>query len=997
MIRLKKIFTLLTVVMMLICLLSISAFAASDFSDMPAEGYWSTQALKAAVGNGLLGGYDGQLMPKDNLTRAQMAAIISRAFGATEKADISAYTDVLENAWYSSDIATAVQMKLFMGSSATTMEPEKAITRQEAFAVLARALKLPAGSASQLGEFSDSSSIETWAAEPISALLKAEYIHGSDGRLRPTDTITREEFAQVMYNVLGTYCSSAGTYTEVERGNVMVNTDGVTLQNLTISGDLIIGEGVGNGNIYLDSVTITGRVVVRSGGENSIHVQNNSSVGSIIIAKTDSGNVRIVAEDGCSVEIVVIDDGKDDVILEGGFDSVSVTSDTHIVLREADIEDLTMTAQNSSVTLESGSITSAQIGAGATGSNLEVAKGATVTKIESAAANANITGSGTVKEALISGDNTTISTQNTALAVAAGTSGVTENGNAVAGGAETTTGSGASLGGNSGGSSPSYYTASVSTVAELESALSATHAKAIRITDSFTLSGGEESTKFVLHKPVTVVSGATLTVGGNMNLCVENTLTNNGTIVLEGEMESAQVDESYTGTIYPNNGQMVVSDGGIVINNDTITIEGASCSSIRQELLLDENGDPVLDDDNNPVYINVQGPNGGLFCVKGGTINNYGTITAEQGDMTADPDDGDNRYWGGYLEVGNAGTLNNDSNATVNFSGAILYIWAEEDEALFLNSGILNVTDGIVQIGDGGTLEVTSTGSLVNSSDAFCIGEYEYDDETKTEYITVATFLVCGSVTNSGTINISQPGSNALVILDTGSVTNNGTITNNGRINVMGALDTEGGTITNNGHFFVQYTEDVADIIGKANISGTNPLQFLAFDETDLSMAMTLGYTDIIISDEIVLSQSMIIPNGTKLTIDEGCSLQVPLTLELTNNGSIYLALCELAADEADQLQAELCIEGILNNTDTGDIQIAAVYDESENYSGGESVLWVTSDGVVTNSGSITNYGRITNIGSFTTTGTVTNAGHFFNLGSITGIISGEAVIVPEE
>ena len=59
-----------------------SAFAAvpSDFSDFPND--WSTQAMTEAVENGLLGGVsDGVIAPSGLLTRAQMAAIINRAFG----------------------------------------------------------------------------------------------------------------------------------------------------------------------------------------------------------------------------------------------------------------------------------------------------------------------------------------------------------------------------------------------------------------------------------------------------------------------------------------------------------------------------------------------------------------------------------------------------------------------------------------------------------------------------------------------------------------------------------------------------------------------------------------------------------------------------------------------------------------------------------------------------------------------------------------------------
>ncbi|MEG2148719.1 MAG: S-layer homology domain-containing protein, partial [Clostridiales bacterium] len=91
----KHLLALLTMIFAL-CLISTSVFAAEApvFSDMPEKDYWSYNALTNAVDNDLLKGYEGKLLPKDSLTRAEMASILVRAYGGTEEADISAYTDV---------------------------------------------------------------------------------------------------------------------------------------------------------------------------------------------------------------------------------------------------------------------------------------------------------------------------------------------------------------------------------------------------------------------------------------------------------------------------------------------------------------------------------------------------------------------------------------------------------------------------------------------------------------------------------------------------------------------------------------------------------------------------------------------------------------------------------------------------------------------------------------------------------------------------------------
>jgi len=970
----KKFLTILITICLVLSIFPLLALAETDFTDLPEGAYG--QALQKAVDNGLLVGENNKIMPKEPLTRAQMAAVISRAFGAQEKGNISAFTDVTEGAWYYSAMQVAFQMGVYQGQGQKLL-PNAYITREQAFAVIARALKLdPVQGVS--GSFQDADQVSSWAKGLVYAMVNAGYIGGDGTNLRPKDNITRQEFAVIFDKVIKTYVKTTDVVEAVSAGNVMVNTPGATLKNLTITGDLIIGDGVANGDVTLDNVTVTGRIVVRGGGQNSVHITNNSQIGSIIISKTESGAVRVVTEDGCEVAFTYIDDGKDDVILEGAFDSVSVACDVPVVAQNAKIGTVTVTAESASIKIDGTSIVaSMEITESAAGATLTVSEGAKVTKLTSSADHVAIGGEGIITQATVSGDHTTVDTSGTKLTVSEGTTGVSQNGTAVDGGSTITT-QPPTVGGGGGGGGSSSYTASVATYNELTAALNKSLVSAINITGSFTMTGGAAAADLEFDKPVTVASGVTLTVGGNIKLCAESRLTNNGTIVLEGEADSHEAIVI---------GALVVCDGGILTNHGTITVHAATCDSNRDEILTDENGDPILDGEGHEIHVNVHGPNGGLLRINGGTLNNYGTINVEQGALTADDaDEADKRYWGGYIEVANASTLNNLSGATVNFAGAYLNIWADSGEALFNNAGTLNITYGNVIIGDNGTLEVTSTGVLDNDSADFAIGEYDEG------YATEALLLIRGSAANTGTITVVQPGSNALVLAGTGSLDNNGSIVNNARINVMGALDTEDGTITNRGEFLVQYTPGVDDIAGKDNITCENDtvMQFFVFEDVaGLLAGLDRDYTVVIVKENLTIT------SGTTITVEEGCSLQVAQGVTLTNNGSIYLALCELAAEGDDQLQAELYIEGTLVNGATGFIQIAAVYGDEENYSGGESVLWVEDIGTVSNSGTITNYGRVTNVGIFSTTGTVTNNGHFFNLGTVNGTISGNAVIVP--
>lgn len=102
---------------------------SKDFYDMPSD--WSTQALTNAVDNGLLKGYQVDdktyIYGKKPVTRSEMAAVITRAFGATVKADITGTKDVPANKWFADEMAKAVMMKAF--SMDTQMRPNDNITR----------------------------------------------------------------------------------------------------------------------------------------------------------------------------------------------------------------------------------------------------------------------------------------------------------------------------------------------------------------------------------------------------------------------------------------------------------------------------------------------------------------------------------------------------------------------------------------------------------------------------------------------------------------------------------------------------------------------------------------------------------------------------------------------------------------------------------------------------------------------------------------------------
>ena len=296
-----------------LCLsLAVSASAANtpnrkatDFRDFDRTA-WYAEAVSAAVDNGLLYGKSSSIIdPNGDMTRAEMAAIINRSFGCYKTADISQYKDVSKSKWYYKDVALAVQMGTYNGRSSSSMAPDAPISRQEAMTVVARALELDydAYAKTDLSAFSDRSEISNWALPYVRAMVGADYIHGRTKGLEPLDNITRAEFAQIFYNIIGTYIVSKGTYDKDIKGSVLIRTDDVELKNLTVDGDLIIGCGAADGKIVLDNVTVKGRLLVWGGGTKAVYCNAGTNMPAVVVARVDDA-VKVIYDRDSTLAVI---------------------------------------------------------------------------------------------------------------------------------------------------------------------------------------------------------------------------------------------------------------------------------------------------------------------------------------------------------------------------------------------------------------------------------------------------------------------------------------------------------------------------------------------------------------------------------------------------------------------------------------------------------------------------------------------------------------------
>lgn len=339
----KKKVALLLITCMVLSSLGLTFGAnASDIKD-----HWAKGIIETWISNGFISGYpDGSFRPNNSITRAEFMVLVNKAFGFTERAEIS-YKDVSESQWYYNTVARATAAGYMGGYPDGSMKPNHPISRQEVSVVLSKLTNM-LQNPSAINSFTDASDITNWAKGYVGATAAKGYMRGyPDGSFKPTNNITRAEAvatlnkaltveadeeeqeekdaAEIVYDEAGTYGPRTGT--TIITKDVIVKAEGVTLENMVIEGSLTIAEEVGDGDVNLNNITVKGETFIRGGGKDSIHI-NGGEYNKIIVQKTSSGNVRITATNEAGIEIIISEAAEGQtIILEGSFEGVIIEAD----------------------------------------------------------------------------------------------------------------------------------------------------------------------------------------------------------------------------------------------------------------------------------------------------------------------------------------------------------------------------------------------------------------------------------------------------------------------------------------------------------------------------------------------------------------------------------------------------------------------------------------------------------------------------------------------
>jgi hypothetical protein len=182
------------------------ASAQTAFPDVPSS-YWASGFIQALVNRGVIAGFpDGSFRPEEPVTRAQFAAIVSKAFNRQPVRQPVQFTDIPAGFWATNAIQAAYTTGFLAGYPGNAFRPDENIPRAQVLVSLANGLNYAAtGTAdSVLVAYNDAASIPDYARPSIAAATQKQIVvNYPDVRtLNPNQAATRAEVAAFVYQAL---------------------------------------------------------------------------------------------------------------------------------------------------------------------------------------------------------------------------------------------------------------------------------------------------------------------------------------------------------------------------------------------------------------------------------------------------------------------------------------------------------------------------------------------------------------------------------------------------------------------------------------------------------------------------------------------------------------------------------------------------------------------------------------------------------------------------
>ena len=178
-----------------------SGYQVQRFTDVPA-GHWARANIEGLHDRSIISGYfDGSFQPDRKISREHAAIMLVKELGlSTAGRPDPGFTDVPAGSASYGAIATVAEMGLMVGKEPGKFMPGANLTRAEMAVILDRAYSLtPLQESPAFRDVKDSH----WAAASIRNLADSKITGGyPDGTFQPSGQLTRAEFATFMFRII---------------------------------------------------------------------------------------------------------------------------------------------------------------------------------------------------------------------------------------------------------------------------------------------------------------------------------------------------------------------------------------------------------------------------------------------------------------------------------------------------------------------------------------------------------------------------------------------------------------------------------------------------------------------------------------------------------------------------------------------------------------------------------------------------------------------------
>ncbi|AUS28853.1 S-layer homology domain-containing protein [Paenibacillus polymyxa] len=220
--------------------LILSAFSAAAAAPQTTSGHWAGDQVQRWSATGQL---DGAVKPDAAITRAEFIVLLNRSLGTFTQelpavTDVTyaggvkingngsrTFTDVPASHWAYNELTSAVNAGYISGYADNKLKPNGKVTRQEAAAIIGKAIGLTAGNAADVTKFIDSDKIGSWAKKSVAAVAEQKIINGyPDGKIQPLKPLTRAEAVAILDAASGYNLSPVDNLTTTPGGTVTDST-----------------------------------------------------------------------------------------------------------------------------------------------------------------------------------------------------------------------------------------------------------------------------------------------------------------------------------------------------------------------------------------------------------------------------------------------------------------------------------------------------------------------------------------------------------------------------------------------------------------------------------------------------------------------------------------------------------------------------------------------------------------------------------------------------